>query len=527
MHIVLISVAVLALAGEHCHAAFLFPSKTAPMAFPNKPGSNFTGQDWALLIAGSGGWGNYRHQADVCHAYQVLSHGGLDDDHIVVMMADDLASNYMNPHPGKVFNKPGGHDVYKGVPLDYTGPNVNAETFLAVLEGDEHSAAILGTSGKVIKSGPKDRVFVYFADHGAPGILGMPFGPFLYADQLHKTLRRKAASKGFADMVMYIEACESGSIFEGLLDESQSIYVTTAANSHESSWGTYCPGMKPSPPQEFTTCLGDLYSVAFLENCDEQDLDKETLEKQYELVRLRTSNNYTYMQGSHVMQFGSLNIDEEPASDYLGYKIHPSGNGADGGAAPPALQESVPQRDADLLHLWTVYTRAPAAGGAKAKALQAFQAEVDRRATVDLAVRAAVGNLLSNATVMEMIQATYRNTNLLLPNLAVDNNANAAASAIEMFTTSALPRAAGTPLVDDWDCLRGMMNAWIATPGCTHLMDQYGMQYSRAFANLCNAGVSIAMMQNALQPVCSPQSSAMSDLAGSSIRAERPILSVS
>lgn len=28
---------------------------------------------------------------------------------------------------------------------------------------------MLGTSGKVINSGPNDRVFVYFADHGAPG----------------------------------------------------------------------------------------------------------------------------------------------------------------------------------------------------------------------------------------------------------------------------------------------------------------------------------------------------------------------
>ena len=25
------------------------------------------GVDWALLIAGSAGWGNYRHQADICH----------------------------------------------------------------------------------------------------------------------------------------------------------------------------------------------------------------------------------------------------------------------------------------------------------------------------------------------------------------------------------------------------------------------------------------------------------------------------
>lgn len=70
----------------------------------------------------------------------------------------------------------------------------------------------------------------------------------------------------FADMVLYIEACEAGSMFEGLLNDSLNIYVTTAANAHESSWGTYCPGMHPSPPSEFTTCLGDLYSVSWMEN---------------------------------------------------------------------------------------------------------------------------------------------------------------------------------------------------------------------------------------------------------------------
>ncbi len=53
--------------------------------------------------------------------------------------------------------------------------------------------------------------------------------------------------------------------------------------------------------------------------CSERaDLTEETLEKQYEVVRKRTSNNYTYNMGSHVMQFGALSIDEEPAADYLG-----------------------------------------------------------------------------------------------------------------------------------------------------------------------------------------------------------------
>ena len=73
-------------------------------------------QTWAVLVAGSRGWENYRHQADVCHAYQVLHHHGVPDDNIVVMMYDDIADSEDNPDRGKIYNKPGGPDVYQGVP---------------------------------------------------------------------------------------------------------------------------------------------------------------------------------------------------------------------------------------------------------------------------------------------------------------------------------------------------------------------------------------------------------------------------
>jgi legumain len=42
--------------------------------------------------------------------------------------------------------------------------------------------------------------------------------------------------------------------------------------------------MSPAPPQEFETCLGDLYSVAWLEDSEIHNLNKETLEDQYEMV---------------------------------------------------------------------------------------------------------------------------------------------------------------------------------------------------------------------------------------------------
>lgn len=49
--------------------------------------------NWAVLVAGSNGWYNYRHQADVCHAYQILHKNGIPDSNIIVMMYDDIAKN--------------------------------------------------------------------------------------------------------------------------------------------------------------------------------------------------------------------------------------------------------------------------------------------------------------------------------------------------------------------------------------------------------------------------------------------------
>jgi hypothetical protein len=47
-------------------------------------------------------------------------------------------------------------------------------------------------------------------------------------------------------------------------------------------------GSKPEPPPELYVCLGDLYSVAWMENSDEEDLTKETLLQQYKLIKVGT-----------------------------------------------------------------------------------------------------------------------------------------------------------------------------------------------------------------------------------------------
>jgi len=53
------------------------------------------------------------------------------------MVYDDIANNPDNPRPGTIINHPQGPDVYAGMPKDYTGEQVNAENFLAVLSGNQ------------------------------------------------------------------------------------------------------------------------------------------------------------------------------------------------------------------------------------------------------------------------------------------------------------------------------------------------------------------------------------------------------
>ena len=59
-----------------------------------------TDDHWAVIVAGSSGYGNYRHQADACHAYQLLKGRGIPEDQIIHLSYDDVANALQNPYPG-------------------------------------------------------------------------------------------------------------------------------------------------------------------------------------------------------------------------------------------------------------------------------------------------------------------------------------------------------------------------------------------------------------------------------------------
>ena len=268
-----------------------------------------TDNHWAVIVAGSSGYGNYRHQADTCHAYQLLKSRGIPEDQIIHMNYDDVAHNLRNPFKGKIFNHPTkkgtpGRDVYEGCKIDYRRKDVTPNNLIDVLTGNDASGV-----GPVLKSDENSQIFFYFADHGAPGLVAMPWGGYLYADKLHEAFKTMHSKKMYKQMTVYMEACESGSMFQNILEDDLSIYAVSAANAKESSWGTYCSPDDMVDGKHIRSCLGDLFSTNWLENADHANMVMETLQSQYNTVQKETTK-------SHVLQWGELSFVNETISEF-------------------------------------------------------------------------------------------------------------------------------------------------------------------------------------------------------------------
>ncbi|KAF4404585.1 hypothetical protein G4B88_005971 [Cannabis sativa] len=361
---------------------------------------------------------------------------------------------------------------------DYTGKHVTSENLYAVILGNK--SAVTGGSGKVLDSGPNDHIFIYYADHGAPGMLGMPGElDVVYANDLVHVLKKKHENKAYRKMVIYIEACESGSIFDGLLPKNINIYATTASNSRESSYATYCPDDDfSSPLSEYDTCLGDF---------DKANLREETLQHQCKVVRRRTINSNFGEGSSHVMEYGNMHqrndviecyMGSNPINDNFSYDINhvvpPSPRSQfttttlSSTTHHPLINAHHDQRDTIIHHFSHKLRKAPSGSREKRELQKQLDEEINGRKVTDYRIY-EIGRLLFG---------TQKNSSLILNHV----------------------RSPGQPLVDDWDCLKLHVKTYEKHCGRLTI---YGRKYTRAFANMCNAGISTDQFVAALIPTCS------------------------
>jgi len=270
---------------------------------------------WAVIMAGSNTYKNYAHQADACHAYQIAKKHGIPESNIILLSYDDVAHSSSNPFPGKLFNKPDGPDVYAGCKMAYKGKQVTATNFLKVLKGDTSAP------GPVLKSTAEDRVFVYYADHGGQGILGVPSGDgdVLYARDINDAIETLHQKGGYKELIFYVEACHSGSIFQGLL-KAPNAFAVTSSTAKQQSFFNYCPPDDRVNGREINSCLGGELSNAWMADADVADFKTETVNEQVATVKQN-------VRSSSVTTFGdSSTIGKEVIGAFEGAEVTVAGN---------------------------------------------------------------------------------------------------------------------------------------------------------------------------------------------------------
>lgn len=194
---------------------------------------------YAVLVQGSHGWNNYRHEADVLNVYQMLKAGGYDDDHIILIMADEVATAPQNSDYGAVRTDPGGPNLRAGAVIDYHNANLTPQDIVNILVGTPTSKTPV-----VLPGGSGNNVFLFWSGHGhneaAHGVNEMAWrdlsaGSGMTANLFSQTLSQMASQGRFRQMLVCLEPCYSanmGSALEGI----PGLLAICAAGPYEQSF---------------------------------------------------------------------------------------------------------------------------------------------------------------------------------------------------------------------------------------------------------------------------------------------------
>ena len=256
---------------------------------------------WAVVISPSTTWENYRHQADALAMYQLLKSQGYDDDHIVLIVEDNLASDPRNPFPGEVYLERSttqstpdalvNADVRQGAVVDYHFSDLAGPADLADI--------LLGRQSErlphVVHSTEADNVFFFWSGHGADSggpLWGnedsrSPFG----AQRIRNIVERLPHRR----MMLALESCYSGQWGEALAGVPD-VIVLTAANAFETS--------KPDVfDADMGTYLSNAFSRAFLRTVGSNP-SVTVADLYYQLARTTSGSHVTLY---NIEQYGSAN----------------------------------------------------------------------------------------------------------------------------------------------------------------------------------------------------------------------------
>ena len=255
----------------------------------------------AVLICGSEGWYNYRHQADILYVYNSLKKNGFTDDDIILIMRDDIANHAKNPDKGIIRVSPNGDNLYQNIEIDYRADTLSVKDLEAILLGNKSSK--LST---VLESTDTDNVLLYWTGHGSSGSFSwLETKEKFTSEMLGQTVQKMYENKRYQSMLICAEPCYSGSVVKSI-EGVPMVLGIAAADENESS---YADNFNP----ELGVWMCDRFSYNLI-----RILGSDRNINMYDLYKMLNASTL----GSHVKVYNSkmfYNLKVSSLSDYFCY----------------------------------------------------------------------------------------------------------------------------------------------------------------------------------------------------------------
>lgn len=249
---------------------------------------------WAVVVGASDDWANYRHQADALAMYQLLKRHGYDDDHILLVIEDNLADNPKNLYPGVVKVRPDGENVHTDVQVDYKLSQLSFKNFSKIMQGEQQPGF-----SSYLPSSAQDNIIIFWCGHGVRNQLAWGSNGDVYGSDIREMIEKMSYRK----ILFVLDACYSGTIGEAC-EKLPGVLIMTAANADE-------PSKADMMDPEMGIWLSNGFTRAFQEAID-ADVHISLNDLYYKLARQTV--------GSHAMVYNSAcygNMHRNTIEEYL------------------------------------------------------------------------------------------------------------------------------------------------------------------------------------------------------------------
>ena len=175
----------------------------------------------AIIVSSSRYWFNYRHVTNALSIYHLLKRGGITDDNIILMLADDIPCNMRNPFRGTIFPRGAkdgsGEDLMWNTEIDYAGTDVTVDAFLRVLlgrhlpgeNGNNNNDRNGGGSRALPKIDGETNLLVYLTGHGGDNFFKFQDGEELMSNDIASVFSQMHEMEMYNEILFISDTCQA------------------------------------------------------------------------------------------------------------------------------------------------------------------------------------------------------------------------------------------------------------------------------------------------------------------------------